>query len=358
MAAGNDALSLFLAGDVMTGRGVDQILAHPGDPALREDSIHDARAYVRLAERASGPVPRPVAPEYLWGELLGELERASPSARIINLETSITANGGFAPEKGIHYRMHPQNLRCLTCARLDVCVLSNNHVLDFGREGLRDTLDQLHAAGLQSCGAGRDRDEAEAPARLDGLCVFGLCAESSGVPPGWAAASDRPGVALIEPSPRSADALLRRIDRLRGTERVVVSIHWGGNWGDAIPEAHVAFARRLVDGGVDLVHGHSSHHPRAIEVYRGKLILYGCGDLIDDYEGIGGYEAYGPDPRLAYFAQLDEGRLRIVPYASRRMRLEAASAEDAAALARSLTALSARFGSRFVAEDRALRLIR
>lgn len=53
---------LMLAGDLMTGRGIDQVLPHPGDPGLLEDWVHDAREYVRLAERVNGPVPAPVAP--------------------------------------------------------------------------------------------------------------------------------------------------------------------------------------------------------------------------------------------------------------------------------------------------------
>jgi poly-gamma-glutamate capsule biosynthesis protein CapA/YwtB (metallophosphatase superfamily) len=56
-----------------------------------------------------------------------------------------------------------------------------------------------------------------------------------------------------------------------------------------VDEDQVRFARRLIDGGVDVIHGHSSHDLRPVEVYRGRLILYGCGDCIDDYEGISGH---------------------------------------------------------------------
>lgn len=55
---GDGLLTLFSCGDVMTGRGVDQVLPYPGDPELRERYAGDARAYVGLAERASGPIPR------------------------------------------------------------------------------------------------------------------------------------------------------------------------------------------------------------------------------------------------------------------------------------------------------------
>jgi poly-gamma-glutamate capsule biosynthesis protein CapA/YwtB (metallophosphatase superfamily) len=77
----------------------------------------------------------------------------------------------------------------------------------------------------------------------------------------------------------------------------VVSIHWGANWGYDVPAQHLAFAQRLIGAGIHLVHGHSAHHPLPNEIYRGRLVLYGCGDLIDDYEGIAGYEQYCDDLR-------------------------------------------------------------
>jgi len=144
---------------------------------------------------------------------------------------------------------------------------------------------------------------------------------------------------------------------------VVASIHWGGNWGYAVPEAHQAFARGLVDQcGVDVVHGHSSHHPLGIEVYRERPILYGCGDFLNDYEGIAGYEAYRSDLRLMYFLTLDPSsgklvRLAMRPMQMRRFRLNRASAEDTRWLQERLDREGRRFGSRVEAEaDGALAL--
>jgi len=134
-------LTIFLCGDVMTGRGVDQILPHPGDPALREQHVPDARIYVRLAEAVSGPIPRPAGYGWPWGDALPVLDSLAPDARVINLETSITRRDTFAPGKGIHYRMSPANTGCLLAAHPDVCTLANNHMLDFGQGGLADTLD-------------------------------------------------------------------------------------------------------------------------------------------------------------------------------------------------------------------------
>ncbi|MFE8947301.1 CapA family protein [Streptomyces sp. NPDC007856] len=335
-------VTLFLCGDVMLGRGVDQILPHPGSPVLREGYVTDARTYVELVEAVSGPIPAPVHPAWPWGDVLGLLDEVAPDARIVNLETAVTRSDAFMPGKAVHYRMHPANLPALAVARPDVCVLSNNHVLDFGRPGLEETLDSLAGAGLRAVGAGRDADEAYAPAAVPlgpghRILVFALGALSSGIPPDWAATTDRSGVAYVrELSASAAEAAVQRVRRdKRPGDIVVVSVHWGTNWGYLVPREQTRFARALVDGGVDIVHGHSSHHPRPVEVYRGRFILYGCGDFIDDYEGISGYEEYRDDLRLGYLVSVeaDTGRpigMRMVPWQARRMRLEPAGEPDRA----------------------------
>ncbi|GAB3904645.1 hypothetical protein GCM10027612_72870 [Microbispora bryophytorum subsp. camponoti] len=210
-SAAGDPVTLFLCGDVMLGRGVDQILPHPGDPALEESSVRDARAYVELAEAANGPIPRPVGYSWPWGDALEVLDEAAPDVRVLNLETSVTRGRDFAPGKQVHYRMNPANLPALAVARPDVCVLANNHVLDFGVQGLTETLDALAEAGLDQAGAGRDEDEARRPAvvALPGggrVLVFAVAMPSSGVPGEWAAARDRPGW----PSCRGRPATPRR----------------------------------------------------------------------------------------------------------------------------------------------------
>ncbi|XVV00660.1 CapA family protein [Actinosynnema sp. CA-248983] len=140
---------------------------------------------------------------------------------------------------------------------------------------------------------------------------------------------------LPDLSVATADAVIARVEEVKQPGDVVVaSVHWGANWGYPVPADQPRFARRLLDGGVDVLHGHSSHHPRQVEVHHGKLVLYGCGDLIDDYEGIRGFEEFRDDLRLLYFASVDPGTgeltaLRMTPLRARRMRLHHASRADA-----------------------------
>jgi poly-gamma-glutamate capsule biosynthesis protein CapA/YwtB (metallophosphatase superfamily) len=351
-------VTLFLCGDVMLGRGVDQILPCPSAPDIHEPYVRDARVYVELAEAANGAIPRPVDPAYIWGDALEQLARVAPDARVVNLETSVTRSDDWWKGKGINYRMHPANVACLTTARIDVCALANNHVLDYGYAGLEETLQTLTAAGVKTAGAGRDLAEAQQPAIVDlpgdrRVITFSFGTESSGIPTAWASSRERAGVDFLgDLSDATAGEVVDRVGRVKRPGTVVVaSIHWGTNWGYAVPPAHVGFAHRLIGGGVDVVHGHSSHHPRPIEVYRGKLVLYGCGDLIDDYEGISGYEEFRDDLALMYFPTVEPSagqlvELRMTPMRIAKMRLKQASPAEAEWLRDRLDRICDDFGTR------------
>lgn len=185
------------------------------------------------------------------------------------------------------------------------------------------------------------------------MLVFSCGAASSGIPPGWAAATARPGVSFLTSlSGASAEVLTARAEAVRQDgDLVAVSIHWGANWGYEVTPDQARFARRLIDGGISLIHGHSCHHPCPVEVYRGRLILYGCGDCIDDYEGISGYEEFRDELHLLYFASLTPGTgtlqaLRMVPMRARKMRLQCASPADIRWLTATLNQIDRGFGSR------------
>jgi poly-gamma-glutamate capsule biosynthesis protein CapA/YwtB (metallophosphatase superfamily) len=332
-------IRVFLCGDVMTGRGIDQIMLRPCDPQLYEDWAQSARDYVRLAERVNGEIPTQVAPSYVWGAALDQLNCVRPDASIINLETSITHSDAYIP-KGINYRMSPENAECLLAAGIDCCVLGNNHVLDWERTGLLETLATLERLGIKSAGAGRNQAQARAPAvlpiqRKGRVIVFSFAS-------------------IL---PNFADETIRSVTNEvvglhRAGDLVIASIHWGPNWGYEIPQEQRSFAHALVDeANVSVVHGHSSHHAKAIEVYKNRLILYGCGDFLNDYEGISGYEKFRGNLTLMYFAGFDcltgyLTDLELVPRQIRRFQLVPASGPDIVWLQQSLDRESGQFDVR------------
>ena len=351
-----DVIRLFLSGDVMTGRGIDQVLPRPCEPTLYEPHVSSAKEYVALAENANGSVPAPIDMIYPWGDALAELEARSLDARIINLETSVTRHSNPAP-KGINYRMSPENFACIGGAGVDCCVLANNHVLDWGEAGLMETLDTIRTAGIAAPGAGCNLAEAAMPApiRLSARCrllVYACAFADSGVPRSWLAGSDRPGINLLPDfSVATARRIGEQIASMRGADDIaIVSVHWGGNWGYAVPTSHREFAHALLDDAdIDLVHGHSSHHCKAIEVHHGRLILYGCGDFITDYEGITGYESFRGDLVLMYLPTLRRkggalDSLTMIPFQLRRFRLNRAAPADAGWLCGVLDRECRRFG--------------
>jgi len=361
-------LRLFLCGDVMTGRGIDQVLPYPGDPQLHEPYVTDAREYVILSERRYGPIPKPVDFEYIWGDAIPVWSLLKPDLKIVNLETAVTRSNVAWPAKGISYRMAPENIGCLRSAGIDFCALANNHVLDWGYSGLNETLETLHKANIRYAGAGEDLCASSAPAIMavnaaTRVLAISLGWPSSGIPQEWAAAPGRPGINLLSPETDNIEDLFSAVSPIKNPGDILIaSIHWGPNWGYKIPQSHVRFAHDLIDNaGVDIIHGHSSHHALGIEVYEGHLILYGCGDLLNDYEGISGYEDFRGDLGLMYFADVDEAgklvALQMVPMRMQQFRLIRTTCEEMIWLANTLKREGNRFGTSVELDQESGRLV-
>ncbi len=384
-------ITLFLCGDVMTGRGIDQVLPNSVDPRLYESYVKDARDYVRLAERVTGRIDKPVSYSYIWGDALEVWEQMEPAVRIINLETSITSHDIPWPGKGINYRMHPGNVEVLTSAGIDFCSLANNHTMDWGREGLSETMSTLENAGISYAGAGVDLDEARKPVILETgesrVIILASGSVTSGIPGSWAAGAGslaassegqaagpkgrkdgsgsratgpgRPGLNVMTALDDETVSLIgKQVNEVKQRGDIVVySVHWGGNWGYDIPESHRDFARKLIDNaGVDIIHGHSSHHPLGIEVYKDKLIIYGAGDFINDYEGISGREEYRGDLTLMYFPCIDPSNgtlvsMKMVPMRIRNFRLNHASPSDARWLRNMLNREGKKMGTGVISDE-------
>jgi poly-gamma-glutamate synthesis protein (capsule biosynthesis protein) len=232
-------------------------------------------------------------------------------------------------------------------------------MLDFGRQGLLDTLSKLGSLRIKVAGAGRDASEAGAPALIDfggkgRVLVWSFATTTSGVPRSWDATPEHAGINLL---PDLSEGTIARICDQIGLLRqpgdvIVISLHWGPNWGYDVPNEHVRFAHALIDrADVSIVHGHSSHHAMALEVYRKRLVLYGCGDFLNDYEGIEGYEDYRDDLVLMYVADVDAlssdvVAVEAVPFQLRRFQLVHPSASDVHWLQQTLDRESRTYGTR------------
>jgi poly-gamma-glutamate capsule biosynthesis protein CapA/YwtB (metallophosphatase superfamily) len=322
-------LTLALAGDVMLGRGVNEAL-------------------------------RCMRPEEPWRDVLPLLHGAD--LRVVNLECAITTHERpwARTPKTFHFRADPSAVEALRAARIDACVLANNHTLDFEEQGLLDSLAHLDAAGIRHAGAGRDLDEAERPAVLTARGSRIALVAFTDTEPAFAAGPGRPGTNYLPVS--LAPAVLRRVEaaiaaaRAAGAEAVVLSNHWGPNMAQRPSPLFQRFARAVIDRGAALYYGHSAHLCQGVEVYRGRLILYDTGDFLDDYAVD---QVARNDWSFLFRVGLEAGApssLELVP-----VRLSCARVEQAAGLEREsiltrMERLSAELGTSLVRHEGRLRL--
>lgn len=333
-------LRIFLAGDVMTGRGIDQILSHSCKPNLYEVYVTDARDYVKLAERLYGKIKSPVSADYIWGDALDIWQQYQPDIRVVNLETAITQHDTPWPNKAVNYRMHPKNTSILKIAGIKVCTLANNHILDWEYQGLKETLLTLNNSGILSSGAGETIDQAMKPAIYPlgtdkRVLIFSAGSTSSGIPLEWRATHYQAGVYLIDINKDMLPKIAENINSNKEAgDLIIFSIHWGSNWGYEIPSSFRHFAQGLIDlAKVDIVFGHSSHHMRSIELYNKKPIFYGCGDFINDYEGITGIKNFRDDLAIMYFVELSKLnyellKIVLIPLQIKHFRLHQVTKQD------------------------------
>ena len=297
-------------------------------------------------------------PEYPWGDTLSVLRPAD--WRICNLECVISDRGTpwAATRKAFHFRSDAKNVAVLKSAGIDAVSLANNHVLDFGEEAMLDMLRILDLEGIRRAGAGADLAEASRPAVLEARGMrIGLVAFTDNQPE-WEATDTRPGVFYVPTDARDARAA-RLLDVVRrasaATDLLVVSGHWGGNWGYAPPSGHRTFARALIDAGAGVIFGHSCHVSRGIELYRERPVIHSAGDFIDDYAVDA---AERNDRSLIFTLDTDAARLRLYPTVIRECHAQLAHGRDSAEIAAKMRELCADLGTvvRWQEHDRCLDL--
>ena len=219
---------------------------------------------------------------YPWGNTLSLLQQTD--LRIINLETTLTTHTQINP-KVFNFKALPDRVKTLQAAHIDVANLANNHSLDFKETGLAETIATLDAADIHHVGAGMNREQACAPTIITKNNIkIGIIGYTDNEPT-WKAATNKPGINYIEIG-NSADleTIKKQIAALRNVvDIVIMTIHWGPNMQQRPSQQFVQFAHTMIDAGIDIMQGHSSHVFQGIEVYKNKVIVYDTGDFIDDY---------------------------------------------------------------------------
>ena len=360
-------LTIFLCGDVMLGRGIDQIMKYKNDPTLYESSVSNAKYYVPKEMAIYTEPNKFVSYDYFWGDLLLEPLFIKSNLKIINLETSITSNNEHE-NKAVLYKMNPKNISIFDAIGRDSLYLnmSNNHVLDWKLQGLKETINTLTDARIKFGGIGNNILEASKPTIIqinnNRILIFSYGDIDSGIPQHWKATYEIPGVNLINSrdpiKKKTKNTVAQHINKYyQKGDFVVVSIHWGSNWGFEVESYHEQFAHYLIDNAnVDIIHGHSSHHVRPIEIYHNKLILYGCGDFITDYEIIKDpkHEYFISDISVAYFTQYkyenQEKKLSsliLVPYTIHNMKLIKVSTDKINTFTNKLNKICQKYNTHF-----------
>jgi poly-gamma-glutamate synthesis protein (capsule biosynthesis protein) len=320
-------LTFALTGDVMLGR-------------LVNDRLKDMR------------------PEELWGDVLPHLAQAD--LRIVNLECALTTHLQQSTRTGkmFHFRADPEAVRVLQVAHIEACALANNHILDFEEQGLLDTLHILAASGIRHAGAGANNKEAAAPAiievqgALPGRVALLSYTDNE---PDFAATAKRPGTNYLEVSLQQGTLarIANNIEQARaqGADLVVFSNHWGANFVERPSAEFRGFARRVIELGADIYHGHSAHICQGIEIYRGKPILYDTGNFIDDYAV---HPRLRNDRSCLFKLMFEEGKLRrieLLPVSLSVARIALASGEEFDAICAHMEMLCAEFGTKLLLQN-------
>ena len=297
-------------------------------------------------------------PQEAWGDVLPHLLQAE--LRIVNLECALTAH--HQPWTGsckmFHFRADPAAVRVLQAAHIDACTLANNHILDYEEIGLQDTLRILNKAGIQHAGAGANAADAAAPALLDvagdSPCRVALlsCTDNE---PDFAAGAAHAGTNFMQVS-LEEEALTRIASsiaeaRAQGADLMVFSNHWGANFVERPSDEFRQFARRVIELGADIYHGHSAHILQGIEIHQGKPILYDTGNFIDDY-------AVHPQLRNDHsclFKLMFENnklcRIELLPVSLSVARVALAQGEEFDAICERMEMLCEEFGTRLLRTD-------
>jgi poly-gamma-glutamate capsule biosynthesis protein CapA/YwtB (metallophosphatase superfamily) len=305
---------------------------------------------------------------------------------LADVEIPLTLRGQPV-QKLLNIRAHPDRARDVARMGIRLATLANNHAVDYGWDGLQDTMAALQAAGVATTGAGENSTQAEALhlSEVGGVRI-GTLALSCLTPTGMSAAADRAGIAALhvrtayevdpwyqmeEPGDPSVVrvrtslhdhelAMLR--DRVRRASRscdlLIATVHWGFGSTELLADYQPVLAHFLIDEGVHLVHGHHPHALQPLELYKGRHIVYSANVLVGQQVFLDAsaqvhslWAAMSPNGFLTHVLMHQDGncKVRLLPTRLGEDRLPRfLEAAEVQRIADHLSAISVRFGTRMM----------
>lgn len=197
-----------------------------------------------------------------------------------NLESPII-KGPIIETGQMVFRTDPQSVEGLKFGGFNMLSLANNHMKNFGQEGIEKTIEYLDEAGITHTGAGLTIEEARQPAIIEAQGIkFGFVAytDNSFTPNNYEATENRAGSPFL-----SQQTLIKDIEKLKNkVDVIVISMHAGTEYSTRPNQKQINFAHTAIDNGATLVIGHHPHVVQLIEQYKDGYILYSLGNFIFD----------------------------------------------------------------------------
>jgi poly-gamma-glutamate capsule biosynthesis protein CapA/YwtB (metallophosphatase superfamily) len=289
------------------GRATCQVTVDPGPTTfpLTMNFVGDIML-ARRYEQPGGIIPT-LGVEAIFEPTLPYLGNAA-EITVANLECPLTDTGTQHPTKPIYFRGSPENVAGLVFAGIDVVTLANNHIIDYGLEGMRQTQAVLDSTNILYSGAGANSYEAYLPLFVNkkGTSIAFLASSDrtgqyDNYQPYLNAGFNKPGFANL-----TQFEITRQIQTVEDDAVIIVMEMHSGDEYNPIPtleginredynedemyspflliptRSDIADRRHAIDQGADLVICHHVHVLQGLEVYNGKLIAHSLGDFTFD----------------------------------------------------------------------------
>ena len=199
---------------------------------------------------------------------------------MINNEFCFSERGEKAPDKQYTFRVNPYYVSILNDLGVDIAGLANNHVLDYGHDGLTDTFTTLAGAGIDYTGAGNSLEEAsKLIVKTDAAGrTYGFLAASHVIPVGsWNVLNSQPGEFCFYDETDLLNAIAEADSQV---DYLFVTVHWGVEHTTELEDYQINDGHNMIDAGADAVIGMHSHCLQPVEYYNGKPIFYSLGNFI------------------------------------------------------------------------------